>query len=286
MAAANEAVVTGAMSLRKRVQLCRLLASLDAPAWAEITVDVRGDVHFRKAVALQPCDGTRPSEERSGGAQVPSRRSDEQAGHPTRRVSPSRARRSADRAAKRAAAAEQKEEEKVEQQKAAWLADFDPEHEAAMSRRQPLPAAGYVAAPWQWPGLAAMEAEGLAAMEAEAAAACAGSDEPVLAAVVTPSAHVRGRAADEPFAPFPRRVVAKATGEADSVKKQRLGARSGESGEESSGEDDSVLPEAAAPRVRVIHPDMYERLRYPPRGTDATPHTASPASDEWPSQPA
>ena len=94
---------------------------------------------------------------------------------------------------------------------------------------------------------------------------------------------MRGRAADEPFAPFPRRVVAKATGGADSVKKQRLGARSGELGEESSGEDDSVLPEAAAPRVRVIYP---ERLWYPPRGTDATPHTASPASDEWPSQPA
>ena len=66
--------------------------------------------------------------------------------------------------------------------------------------------------------------------------------------------------------------------------KQRLGARSDESGDESSGEDDSVPPGAAAPRV--TRPEMYERLRYPPRGTDATPHTASPASDEWPSQPA
>ena len=79
-------------------------------------------------------------------------------------------------------------------------------------------------------------------------------------------------------------IDAKATGGADSVKKQRLGVPSDGSGDESGGEDDSLL----ATRYEIVY-EMYGRPRCawdPPRGTDATPHTASPASDEWPSQPA
>ena len=100
MAAAKAAVPSlGPLPMRERVQLCKLLAR-EVSSWRPFSVDVYGNVHFRKVVAQQQRDQTRPAEKFRFNVCPPA----EQAGRPTRRVSPSRARRSADRAATRAAA--------------------------------------------------------------------------------------------------------------------------------------------------------------------------------------
>ena len=95
--------------MRERVQLCKLLTREVSP-WRPFSVDVYGNVHFRKVVAQQQCDQTRPSEELYSDVCPPA----EQAGRPTRRVSPSRVRRSADCAATRAAAEAAKKNQEEE----------------------------------------------------------------------------------------------------------------------------------------------------------------------------
>ena len=276
--------------MRERVQLCKLLAREVSP-WRPFSVDVYGNVHFRKVVAQQQRDQTRPAEKFRFNVCPPA----EQAGRPTRRVSPSRARRSADRAATRAAAEAAKKNKEEGKGPAidtwcarthAWklsiaegelealnemsaLAGVSARHAAQSNKEEEMPSFEQLRCIW-YPPRAAAGRVAASAMEVGAAEGGAGSQEPVQAV-----------------------AASVATGADGMVKKRRLGVAAVPRVPIAAGAIQASPPSEAwgrlgppadeAVRARMTKESMEWRPSRGTRSTNATTHEASPASDEWPS---